>query len=166
MFPVAEPHPLLYLRQSLRDAKRYPFMNHRFALKRQFPDRRGVSPVAMEAAPSRAGANGADVAAALGTPIDVDGLRTGLPQAVRLLKAMGNERRLLVLCHLVPGEKSVGELESLLGISQSALSQHLARLRHDGLVQTRRDAQTIYYSLAGSEAKAIMATLYGLYCRQ
>jgi DNA-binding transcriptional ArsR family regulator len=81
-----------------------------------------------------------------------------------LLKAMGNPHRLLVLCHLLGGEKNVGELERLVGLSQSALSQHLARLRRDGLVTTRRSAQTIYYSLAGNEAEAVIATLYRLYC--
>jgi len=79
---------------------------------------------------------------------------------------MGNERRLLVLCQLQEGEKSAGELEKLVGLSQSALSQHLARLRRDGLVSTRRAAQTIYYSLAGEEARAVIATLYDLYCGQ
>jgi DNA-binding transcriptional ArsR family regulator len=85
-------------------------------------------------------------------------------KASLLLKAMANERRLLILCFLAQGEKSVGELESLVSLSQSALSQHLARLRRDGLVATRREAQTIYYSLAGREAGAIMETLYALFC--
>ena len=62
------------------------------------------------------------------------------------------------------GERSVGELERLVGLSQSALSQHLARLRRDGLVKTRRSAQTIYYSLAGEEAREVLATLCRLYC--
>jgi DNA-binding transcriptional ArsR family regulator len=77
---------------------------------------------------------------------------------------MGNPHRLLVLCQLLHGEKSVGELERLVGLSQSALSQHLARLRRDGLVKTRRSAQTIFYSLSGNEAKAVISTLYCLYC--
>ena len=85
-------------------------------------------------------------------------------KASALLKAMANERRLLILCFLSQGEKSVGELEALLSLSQSALSQHLARLRRDKLVTTRRAAQTIYYSLAGREAGAIMETLYALFC--
>ena len=84
--------------------------------------------------------------------------------ASALLKAMGNERRLVILCHLASGEKSVSELERLVGLSQSALSQHLARLRRDGVVATRRSAQMIYYSLTGPEARAIMETLYRLYC--
>lgn len=84
-------------------------------------------------------------------------------QASALLKAMSNPHRLLVLCHLARGEKCVGELESIVGLSQSALSQHLARLRHDGVVKTRRDAQTIYYSLRGEDALTILTALAGLF---
>lgn len=80
----------------------------------------------------------------------------------RLLKAMANERRLMILCHLNEGEHSVGELEKLIGISQSALSQHLARLRNDGLVMPRRSAQNIYYSLCGDAARAIIQSLHDL----
>jgi len=96
--------------------------------------------------------------------INLEQLQTSARRASALLKAMSNEHRLLVLCQLLHGEKSVGQLERLIGLSQSALSQHLARLRRDNLVQTRRVAQTIYYSLAGEEASAVIATLYGLYC--
>ncbi|NJB74773.1 DNA-binding transcriptional ArsR family regulator [Thalassospira tepidiphila] len=77
---------------------------------------------------------------------------------------MSNQSRLLILCQLNEGEKSVGELERIVGLSQSALSQHLARLRRDKLVQTRREAQTIYYSLNGNDALRVIETLYGLYC--
>jgi len=84
--------------------------------------------------------------------------------ASALLKAMANARRLMILCYLAEGKKSVGELERLIGISQSALSQHLARLRHDGLVCTRRVAQSIIYALDGHEATAVMGALYDLYC--
>lgn len=82
-----------------------------------------------------------------------------------LLKAMANERRLLILCYLGLEERSVSELERHVGLSQSALSQHLARLRNDGLVSTRRDGQTIFYSLHGTEARRVLATLYELYCK-
>jgi len=85
-------------------------------------------------------------------------------QASRLLKSLANERRLLIMCHLIKGEKSVGELEQLVGLSQSALSQHLARLRKEALVTTRREAQTIFYSLTSSNAQAVLATLSELYC--
>lgn len=87
-------------------------------------------------------------------------------RASTLLKAMSNQHRLMILCQLVPGEKCVSDLEEIIGLSQSALSQHLARLRRDNLVQTRREAQTIFYSLAGEEASAVIETLYGLYCGQ
>ena len=84
--------------------------------------------------------------------------------ASKLLKAMSNQHRLMILCQLVQGEKRVGELEAVVGLSQSALSQHLARLRHDALVKTRRSAQTIYYSLDGEEASAVIRTLCDLCC--
>lgn len=84
--------------------------------------------------------------------------------AAELLKMMGNERRLMILCQLGNGEKSVGELECLVGLKQSALSQHLAKLRAERLVKTRRQSQTIYYSLASNEVEKLIETLYGLYC--
>lgn len=85
-------------------------------------------------------------------------------RATALLKAMANASRLLILCQLAEGEKSVGELERRVGLSQSGLSQHLALLRRKGIVQTRREAQSIFYSLASREAEAIMATLYKVFC--
>ena len=84
--------------------------------------------------------------------------------AANLLKSMSNESRLLILCNLAEGEKSVGELQDLVELSQSALSQHLAVLRRDGLVTTRRSAQSIFYSLASEPAKALMSTLYAYFC--
>lgn len=95
---------------------------------------------------------------------NLESLQENARRASALLKAMSNEHRLMILCQLSTGEHSVGELERLVGLSQSALSQHLARLRRDSLVQTRRSAQTIYYSLKGEEASAVIETLYGLYC--
>ena len=93
------------------------------------------------------------------------GMQENARSASALLRAMSNERRLLILCQLAHGgEKSVGELEKVVGLSQSALSQHLARLRRDGLVRTRRAAQTIFYSLASGAVAAIIDTLYTLYC--
>jgi len=80
------------------------------------------------------------------------------------MKAMGNEQRLLILCLLVDGELSVGELQAQLELSQSALSQHLATLRRAGLVATRRESQTIYYRLGDAAASAVIATLHGLFC--
>jgi ArsR family transcriptional regulator, virulence genes transcriptional regulator len=91
--------------------------------------------------------------------MDTGNLQAKAREAGALLKAMGNERRLLILCQLAGGEKSVGELEDAIDLSQSALSQHLARLRKDGLVRTRRNAQTIYYSIDSAAAAAVMKTL-------
>jgi DNA-binding transcriptional ArsR family regulator len=91
-------------------------------------------------------------------------LKENARHATTLLKALGNGRRLLILCYLASAEHSVGELEDLVGLSQSALSQHLARLRRDQLVKTRRSAQTIYYSLASPETRAVIEVLYGLFC--
>ena len=96
--------------------------------------------------------------------MDIQALKDKSGQASRLLKSLANDRRLLILCHLSENEKSVGELERLVGLSQSALSQHLARLRRDDLVKTRRVAQTIFYSIASPEANAVLQTLYELYC--
>ncbi len=96
--------------------------------------------------------------------MELEKLYDSARRASTLLKAMSNEHRLMILCQLQSEEKSVGELERLIGLSQSALSQHLARLRRDNLVQTRRQAQTIYYSLSGAEAAAVINTLYTLYC--
>ena len=96
--------------------------------------------------------------------MNLDQLQDNALKASVLLKAMSNEHRLLILCQLVGGEKSVGELVRLVGLSQSALSQHLARLRRDGVVRTRRDAQTIYYSVASAEALAVLDRLYEIYC--
>lgn len=95
--------------------------------------------------------------------MDVNEVERNIEVAVNLLKALSNERRLKIICVLYKGEKSVGELEQIVGLSQSALSQHLARLRRDGLVDTRRDAQTIYYSMNDLATKAILHTLYDIY---
>jgi DNA-binding transcriptional ArsR family regulator len=83
--------------------------------------------------------------------------------AVNLLKALSNERRLMIMCALYKSEKNVGELEQIVGLSQSALSQHLARLRRDGLVTTRREAQTIYYSMSDTATHAVLQCLYDIY---
>jgi len=90
-------------------------------------------------------------------------LEPRVQEASTLLKAMSNEKRLLILCHLLKSELSVGTLENLVSLSQSALSQHLARLRRDGFVQTRREAQTIYYSIKGEQTKTIIAALSNIF---
>jgi DNA-binding transcriptional ArsR family regulator len=84
--------------------------------------------------------------------------------AAGLLRALANESRLMILCKLIEGERSVGELVAAVGLSQSALSQHLARLRADRLVRTRREAQTIHYRLASAEATRVMQVLADIYC--
>jgi ArsR family transcriptional regulator, virulence genes transcriptional regulator len=96
--------------------------------------------------------------------MDMNQMLENAVKASTLLKAMANERRLMILCYLLLEERSVGELEELVGLSQSALSQHLAKLRRDRLVKTRRQAQTVFYSINGDEARALMRTLYELYC--
>lgn len=85
-------------------------------------------------------------------------------KAAKLMKALGNESRLLILCYLDGKELSVTELNQCLDLSQSALSQHLAVLRKDGLVKTRRESQTIYYSLSGDTATRIIHTLHEMFC--
>lgn len=84
--------------------------------------------------------------------------------AVELLKAMANEWRLMILCQLADGEKTVSELQALLGLSQSALSQHLAVLRREKIVKARKHAQSVSYSLAGDDAPRVMNTLHEVFC--
>lgn len=98
-------------------------------------------------------------------PLDLSAMRAHAGDAARLLKALANERRLQMLCLLAEGERSVGEINELLDLSQSALSQHLAVLREEGLVRTRREAQAIHYSLTPGPAAQVMETLYGIYCK-
>lgn len=95
--------------------------------------------------------------------MNVQNVEKNIEAVTVLLKALSNEKRLTVLCALVDTEKSVGELESIVGLSQSALSQHLARLRRDGLVLTRREAQTIYYSIKGDRTKTILDCLQKMF---
>ncbi|MDO6704775.1 MULTISPECIES: helix-turn-helix transcriptional regulator [unclassified Photobacterium] len=91
-------------------------------------------------------------------------LHHSAPEAVSLLKAMANERRLLILCYLLEGELSVGTMSDRLDLSQSALSQHLAWLRRDGLVATRKESQTVYYRLKSQEVKSMIELLQQMYC--
>ncbi len=85
-------------------------------------------------------------------------------QASGLLKSIGHPHRLMLLCQMIERERTVGELAAALGIRESTTSQHLALLRKDGLVRPRREAQTIWYSIASVPAQRIMATLFDLYC--
>ncbi len=97
--------------------------------------------------------------------VDVARLERKAAEASSLLKALANDRRLMILCCLALGEQSVGEIEKQVGLGQSSLSQHLAVLRRKGLVATRRESRTIHYRLASREVEAIMLVLYELYCR-
>ena len=97
--------------------------------------------------------------------MNIEKLRNRAEEAAAFLKALGNANRLLIVCELHLGERSVGALEQAVGLGQSALSQHLARLRADGLVKTRREAQIIHYSLADDRVRELTALLYDLYCR-
>jgi DNA-binding transcriptional ArsR family regulator len=84
--------------------------------------------------------------------------------AAELLKTLANPHRLMIVCQLVEGERSVGELAAALDLRDSTVSQHLAVLRRERLVHARRDAQTIWYSLASKPARAVLETLFRLYC--
>lgn len=95
---------------------------------------------------------------------NMDDLNDRAEQVAAILSLMGNAHRLRILCRLAEGETSVGSLTREIDLSQSALSQHLAKLRESGLVETRREAQTIFYRLATEEMRAIMAALYEVFC--
>ena len=96
--------------------------------------------------------------------MDFDAMQRNATDAVNLLKGLANESRLMIMCVLSEGEVSVGQLNQRIKISQSALSQHLAVLREQGLVQTRRESQTIYYRLADTAAMNIIELLRKAYC--
>ena len=96
---------------------------------------------------------------------DMDGMLTNVVLASNFLKAISREGRLMILCHLVSGEKSVSELEALLSTRQAAVSQQLSRLRLEGLVRPRRDGKAIYYSLDDDRARQIITVVYDLFCK-
>lgn len=96
---------------------------------------------------------------------DYEAMAESAKSASDLLRALAHESRLMILCMLVEGEKSVSELEAFLEMRQPTVSQQLARLRADRLVKTRREGKTIYYSLASEEARRVIAVLYDLYCK-
>jgi ArsR family transcriptional regulator, virulence genes transcriptional regulator len=97
---------------------------------------------------------------------DVDRMASNAKRASEFLKALAHESRLMMLCILAEGEKSVSELEEHLGLRQPTVSQQLARLRADGLVATRRDGKTVYYSVASDEARTIINAVYDVFCRK
>lgn len=96
--------------------------------------------------------------------IDPVALQAAAGRASGLLKTLSNQDRLLLLCQLVDGEHSVGELEAATGVGQPTLSQQLTVLRNGGLVATRREGKQIFYSIASAEAMAVLQVLYKLYC--
>ncbi|MEZ5926041.1 MAG: metalloregulator ArsR/SmtB family transcription factor [Hyphomicrobiaceae bacterium] len=96
--------------------------------------------------------------------MNIQDLSVKSKEAASLMKALSNPHRLRILCELQLGEQSVGALEKSVGLRQSALSQHLAKLREAGIVRTRRDAQTIYYSVADRRADRLLKVMYDLFC--
>ena len=96
--------------------------------------------------------------------LSIDQFQASAGEAARLLRALSNERRLMILCQLGDGERAVGELLPLVGLSQSALSQHLALLREEGLVTTRREGVSILYRIADPAALKVIAVLAEIYC--
>jgi DNA-binding transcriptional ArsR family regulator len=97
-------------------------------------------------------------------PLSVAEMADRAAEAAALLKALSHEGRLMILCHLASGEKSVSELEALLDARQAAVSQQLARLRSEGLVEGRREGKTIFYTIRDPKAAAVVAIVYRLYC--
>ncbi len=100
------------------------------------------------------------------TPKNLKAMRKHAGNAAALMRALSHEARLRVLCDLVGGERTAGDLVQRSGLSQSALSQHLSKLREEGLVATRREAQSIYYRIADSGAARVLAVLYEIYCKR
>lgn len=101
------------------------------------------------------------------TPMDLASFERKAGEVADVLRALGNGRRLMVLCKLVEhGERTVSDLVEDVGLSQSALSQHLAKMRDEGLVTFRRQSQTLWYRIADPRAEALLATLYQLYCKE
>lgn len=98
--------------------------------------------------------------------IDMRTMRKRAGEAAAMMRALSHEARLMVLCELVEGERMAGELVASSGLSQSALSQHLAKLREEGLVATRREGQTIYYRIGDGRAEEILSVLHNIYCRK
>jgi DNA-binding transcriptional ArsR family regulator len=96
--------------------------------------------------------------------VELDDLMRKARRASDFLKALSHENRLLLLCLLAEGERSVGELESILSMRQSAVSQQLARLRFDGIVSARREGKLVYYSLANDDVRRMIAVIYDIFC--
>ncbi|MGV8997848.1 MAG: ArsR/SmtB family transcription factor [Parvibaculaceae bacterium] len=97
---------------------------------------------------------------------DLNAMKKYVGEAVSMLRALSHEARLMVLCELADGEQTAGDLVARSGLSQSALSQHLAKLREEGLVATRREAQTIFYRIADPKAERLLGVLHEIYCKR
>ena len=97
--------------------------------------------------------------------INPDHMAAAAEKASELLRSLGNRHRLLILCQLTEGERSVGDLAAFLGLRDSTVSQHLSLLRRDGLVRARRDGQTIWYSIASPPARRVLETLFEIFCK-
>lgn len=95
----------------------------------------------------------------------LDVMKINAKKAETLLKLLANAKRLLILCHLLKNEHTVSELETLVGLSQSALSQHLAKLREEGFLGLRKQGHFVYYFICKPEIEAILSTLYLIYCK-
>jgi DNA-binding transcriptional ArsR family regulator len=96
--------------------------------------------------------------------LDIESMVANARRAAEFLKALSHESRLVILCQLVEGERSVAEIEQLLGLRQPAVSQQLARLRADKLVEARRDGKNVYYSLARPEVRDVILALHNVLC--
>lgn len=95
---------------------------------------------------------------------DIEKMQAAAGRASDILKTLGHPGRLMILCNLADGERAVGELAQEVGMAQSSLSQHLARMRREGLVSTRRESQTIYYRLADGDVRKLIKSIYRIFC--
>tara|TARA_Y100000588_G_C13917697_1_gene780087 strand:+ start:201 stop:509 length:309 start_codon:yes stop_codon:yes gene_type:complete len=95
---------------------------------------------------------------------DIHKMRDNATKAEQILKMVANQNRLMILCHLIHNEMSVSDLNKRVDLSQSALSQHLAKMRREGILSTRKEGQQVIYQIASNEVSTIMDTLYSIYC--
>lgn len=98
--------------------------------------------------------------------MNIDDIQQSAGEAAEFLRSLANEKRLMIVCQLIAGEKSVGELCEALDVRQSTMSQQLALLRMEGIVKPRKEAQTVYYSLANEGAKRVVEVLHGMFCEE
>ena len=98
--------------------------------------------------------------------MDLGKMQDSAQQASNMMKLLGHQHRLMILCELKECEKSVGQLSEIVGISQSLVSQHLARMRHEDVVDSRREAQVVFYTLKEGPASVLITTLYDIFCAE